>query len=622
MYKMKYLFRSLILLALASCTMVCGAQEHRAIIPHPQEMTWADGAFTLRSNTRLCCSPDLAEQASILSEQLFASTGYDLKVEQMSLADFGKLKSRSANFIGLFSTSVLAGESYYVHVEPNCILLESATPAGGFYATQTLLQLLPSQVMDSHLHRPCNLPEGQWMVPCVSISDAPQRPWRGLMLDVARYFHDLRFLRHYIDCMAHYKLNRLQLHLIDDSGWRLEIKKYPRLTEQGAWAGPQEKRLGGYYTQEEMRELISYAAARGVEIVPEIEFPAHILSAVVAYPWLSCTGEQHELPTKHFISPDLLCVGKQSSLDFLRDVMDEVCALFPSPYVNIGGDEAVYKRWEACPDCQALMKKEGLEKASDLQGWLTNQVAEMLRQRGRTAVGWEEIVQRGKVEQQVVATIWHNINDTLQVKQLGHKALLSPNTHLYLDFPECNTPGEVPAATWRPHIPLRKVYEMPCEDYSESGAVIGLQACMWSDLFIHGDRLQEYGLLNENRSETYIDYLTFPRLLAVSEVAWCKKQDRSWQRFSEAMSLHYSRLGYMGVHYRVQEPIVQVDGEIVTLISPDETAQIRYTLDGSYPHEHSPLYAAPITLSEGQTLRAITIAGPGHYSLPATYSRQ
>lgn len=232
------------------------------------------------------------------------------------------------------------------------------TDKGGvFYGIQTLLQLFPAEIYSSQRQKGVD-----WTAPAVSVFDAPERPWRGMMLDVARYFFDKEFVKKYIDMMAMYKLNKLQFHLIDDSGWRLEIKKYPRLTEIGAWAGPDTHRLGGYYTQEDIKELIAYGQLRNVEIIPEIEFPAHMLSAVAAYPWLSCTGLQHEVPVQHFISRDLLCVGKESSYQFLSDVLDETVSLFPSHYINIGGDEAVYDRWKECPKCQEVMKREGLTK--------------------------------------------------------------------------------------------------------------------------------------------------------------------------------------------------------------------------------------------------------------------
>lgn len=231
--------------------------------------------------------------------------------------------------------------------------------------------------------------------------------------------------------------------MIDDAGWRLEIKKYPKLTEQGAWAHTGTPPLGGFYTQDEIKDLVSYASDRGIQIIPEIEFPAHVLSAIVAYPWLSCTEEKHELPAHHFNSEDLLCVGKESTFEFLENVMDEVISLFPCEYVHIGGDEAIYTRWEECPRCQRLKRKLKLEKTSELQRYLTNRMVKMLESKGRTVVGWEELVMSGSLERPIVGMMWHNVPDTLIATQTGNKAVIMPNSHTYFDVPPSSSPGEL-----------------------------------------------------------------------------------------------------------------------------------------------------------------------------------
>ena len=326
------------------------------IIPKPVHVEQTSGNFRLSPKSTIGYDAALQGQAEYLQQVLGQSTGWDLKLK--------KDARKATILLTLNPEKVDKPEGYRLDVTPKGISLTGRDAGGIFYGIQTLLQLFPPQVYsDKRQHGV------EWIAPAVTIYDAPNRPWRGMMLDVARYFYDKEFVKKYIDMMAMYKLNKLQFHLIDDSGWRLEIKKYPRLTEVGAWAGPDHNRLGGFYTQEDIKELIAYGQVRNVEIIPEIEFPAHILSAVVAYPWLSCTGLQHEVPTQHFISRDLLCVGKESSLQFLRDVLDETVRLFPSSYINIGGDEAVYTRWEECPDCQKVMKREGLKKASELQGY-------------------------------------------------------------------------------------------------------------------------------------------------------------------------------------------------------------------------------------------------------------
>ena len=606
---MKNMIYSLIL---TCCLSVASAQEI-SIIPRPETMEQGSGSFRLTERTVISYERGLEKQAEYLSEVLGNATGWDFQLKEG--------KKKEGIHLSLSQAKDLKAEGYHLNVTSTNIAVIGKDKGGIFYGIQTLLQLFPASVYNTRKQQNTN-----WIAPAVSISDAPARPWRGMMLDVARYFYDKKFVKKYIDMMAMYKLNKLQFHLIDDSGWRLEIKKYPRLTEIGAWAGSDAKRMGGYYTQEDIKELIAYGELRNVEIVPEIEFPAHILSAIVAYPWLGCTGKQHEVPFQHFISRDLLCAGKESSLKFLEDVLEETVNLFPSPYINIGGDEAVYSRWEECPDCQALLKREGLTKTSQLQGYLTNVVSDMMKKKNRTVIGWEEIVQRGKVNNQVVALFWHNVSDTIQATNAGHKAILTPATHMYFDFPECNTPGEIKAAGWMPPISVEKCYSMPINDYSPGSTTLGVQGCFWSDQFIHGTVLQELPQLNENRSEQYAEYLTFPRLLALSELAWCKQANRNYADFSTRLTHHYARLDHKGCHYRVPEPkIISIEknasGKLLFTLEPSVIgADIRYTTNGTYPSIHSRRYTSAVEVENKSDFHAITVVDDGHYSLPIYFA--
>ena len=586
----------------------------KQIIPQPQHVEVGQGrAFALNSQTVIYYHSSLKPQAEYLQEVFAGSTGFDLQLKEGN--------GKKGISLRLAPNKVVKPEGYQLDVTEKGVTVWAHDASGAFYGIQTLLQLMPAKVYSQLRQRGMS-----WDVQPVSISDAPNRPWRGMMIDVARYFYDKKFVKKFIDMMAMYKLNKLQFHFIDDSGWRLEIKKYPRLTEVGGWAGTDTHRLGGFYTQDDIREMVEYAAVRGVEIIPEIEFPAHMLSAVVAYPWLSCTGMQHKVPTQHFISRDLLCVGKESSTQFLRDVLEETVALFPSKYINIGGDEAVYVRWKDCPHCQALMKREGLKKEGELQGYLTNVVADMMKEKGRTIVGWEEIIMRGKVNTPVVCMAWHNVNDTLYAQKAGHKAVLTPATHMYYDFPEGNTPGEIQAATWMPPVSLEKTYSMPLNDYSEkTSTTLGVQACYWSDQFIHGTALQEIPYLDENRSEQYAEYLMFPRMLALSEVAWGRQADRNFTDFRQRLSTHFARLDAKDCHYRIPEPEIQEirqeqDGSFTYVLKcPVEGAQIRYTTDGNYPNVHSPLYTKPVNVKNKDDFHAMTVVSRSHYSLP-TYA--
>ena len=613
MKKRHYSLRKVWACCLLAGTFSTITAENISIIPQPIRMEQTSGNFQLTPHTVINYQSGLKEQAEYLEQILSQSTGWDFQLKEGV--------QQNGISLTLKPEYIQRQEGYQLDVTTHTITICGNDKGGVFYGIQTLLQLFPSEVYSSMRQR-----NTDWKVPAVSIFDAPERPWRGMMLDVARYFYDKKFVKKYIDMMAMYKLNKLQFHLIDDSGWRLEIKKYPRLTEIGAWAGPDTKRMGGYYTQEDIKELIAYAQLRNVEIIPEIEFPAHMLSAIVAYPWLSCTEEQHEVPDQHFISRDLLCVGKESSYQFLKDVLEETANLFPSSYINIGGDEAVYSRWEECPKCQAVMKREGLKKASDLQGYLTNVVSDMMKEKNRTIVGWEEIIQRGKVNNPVVALVWHNVGDTIQATVSGHKAILTPATHMYLDFPESSTPGEIKAAGWMPPISLEKCYSMEVNDYSPNSTVIGVQGCFWSDQFIHGTVLQELPQLNENRSENYAEYLNFPRMLAVSEVAWRKMSNRNYKDFSQRLSHHFAKLESKGCHYRVPEPeIVSMeegaDGKLTfTLASKVENAKILYTTNGRYPTIHSTLYTGPVTVDRKSDFHAITVVNDQHYSLPIYFA--
>lgn len=595
----------------ACCSFSAWAADHtQSIVPKPQSLTYQDGTFVLNDRCTVSFSPQLRPQAEWLTHELQRSTGYSLT-----------LKDRPAKggiSLVLDSALVSQPEGYTLAVTKKGITVTAHDNAGAYYALQTLLQLFPASVRSSALQ-----PTVQWAVPCVTVSDAPAHPYRGYMLDAGRNYYDLSFLKKCVDWMSAYKLNKLQLHLIDDSGWRLEIKKYPRLTSVGAWAGKDEARTGGYYTQSEMRELVSYAQVRGVEVIPEIEFPAHVLSAIVAYPWLSCTGKQHEVPTQHFISDDLLCVGKDSVMQFLRDVLDETMDIFPSRYVNIGGDEAVYTKWESCPRCQSLMKREGLTEASQLQGYLTNVVTDYLSQHGRTAIGWEEALMRGRLNKPIVGMMWHEAADTIKAKDAGCKAVVASSNYMYFDFPETGKAGEVYGATWLPPFGVEHAYSLPLEDYSPYGTTLGVQGCMWSDRFIIGPTLHVIPNLNENRATQYVEHLTFPRLLALSEVAWTAKAQRGYADFSERLKAQFPRLDYMGCNYRVPEPAVKretpvADGLCEFVLScPVEGATVRYTTDGSWPTVHSEVYEEGSTVrADRRKLRAITVVTPTHYSLP------
>lgn len=587
------------------CVLTIKAQEIN-IIPQPTSIDIDKGEFTLSAKTFISYTNGLEDKAEYLQEVIETSTGLYLNIIEGS-------KKKGGILLTIDSNRVTKNEGYELVVSNQNINIYGADPGGVFYGIQTLLQLFPAEIYSSNIEKGV-----KWSAPAVIIKDAPNFPWRGMMFDSARYFYTKEFIKKYIDMMAMYKLNKLHFHFIDDSGWRLEIKKYPRLTEIGAWAGEGANRLGGYYTQEDIKELIAYAALRNVEIIPEIAFPAHMLSAVVAYPWLSCKAEEHEVPTQHFISRDLLCVGNKDALKFLEDVLEETISLFPSKYFGIGGDEAVYTHWETCPKCQALKQELGLSKTSELQGHLTNVVSDMLKKHNRTAVGWEEIAQRGKLNNKVVSLIWRNLSNTKDILEQGHNVVLTPASHAYVDFPESKIPGEPKAAAWMPPISLEKCYSLNAEDYDHKSLILGIQGCYWSDQFIHGTVLQEINLLNENRSERYAEYFSFPRVLALAEIGWSSKDRRDYKNFENRIKSHFGKLDQKDCSYRVPLPLIKTliedkSGATFTLENSVANSTIRYTTDGTYPHKHSKEYTTPVTVPDKSNFRAITLT-PNNYT--------
>lgn len=585
------------------------------VIPRPlTETVNPDGKrFSLTEKATIGYAPGLGPQAEYLANAVAGATGWELK---------GKEGSKGSIVLAIDTVAAPRAEGYQLSITPSGVKIKAHDAAGAFYGVQTLLQYFPPEILS-----PVKVGGVEWSAPCVEVADAPNYPWRGMMLDAARYYYEPEYVKRFIDMMAMYKLNKLQFHFIDDCGWRLESKKYPRLTEIGAWAGEGADRTGGYYSQDDIRDIIDYASVRGIEVIPEIEFPAHFLAAIVAYPWLGCTGVQHQVPKQHFISRDLICPGKETSMKFLRDILDETIDLFPGKYVNIGGDEASYSRWEECPDCQALLKREGLSKPSELQGWLTNQVAQWMKEKGRTVIGWEEIIMRGDVSTPVVGLVWHNPADSTVVKPGGHKAILTPASHLYFDFPESSIPGEPQHAGWMPPISVEKAYSMPLNDHSADGSVMGVQACIWSDQFIHGYKLQDIAPLNENRSMQYVEHFVMPRMLALAELGWTPQSGRDFGDFERRMAEQFPRLEAKGINYRVPVPVIEsqltnADGSVTIALCPNVAgATIRYTTDGTWPTRHSAVYEGPVTVTRPSDFLAINMVTPRHYSLPLMQRR-
>ena len=411
-----------------------------ALVPQPREVQYGPGQFVLKHDTAILVdkdSPDAASIARLLVQRIRVSSGLDLKV---SAADSPGKQPGSIRLTRRGADASLGCEGYQLDVAPDGAVITGGGAAGIFYGTQTLLQLLPPQVFSTvKVQAPV-----AWAVPAVRISDRPRFVWRGLLLDVARHFFSKEELKNFIDLMAQHKLNTLQIHFTDDQGWRLEIKRYPKLTEVGGWrksigfgfaakdgtAYGKDGRYGGFYTQDDIRELVAYAKARYVTIVPEIEMPGHSGAALSAYPEYSCFGGPYDRDSGPM---GIYCPGNDAAFTFLQNVLSEVIGLFPGKYIHIGGDEVDKGNWTRCPKCKARIKQEGLKNEHELQSYFVKRMEQFINAQGRTLIGWDEILEGGLAPKATVMS-WRGIEGGVTAAKAGHDVVMTPTSHCYLDF--------------------------------------------------------------------------------------------------------------------------------------------------------------------------------------------
>lgn len=515
-----------------------------ALVPVPQKLELLEGVFKLKPQTRIVTDAASGQTGEFLRAKLHASTGYRLPLDE-------KYPGAPAQGAILLTTndakSTLGAEGYELSVTPDSVIIRAPQPAGLFYGAQTFLQLLPPEIFSTNVVK-----KADWPVPCVKIEDWPRFAWRGMMLDVSRHFQSKEFVERYLDEMAMHKLNIFHWHLVDDQGWRLEIKKYPKLTSVGAWRkqpGYTENNgiYGGFYTQDDIREVVAYASARRITIVPEIEIPGHSQAALAAYPEFSCSGEAgfvgyfFEFPSPPVAkfpsnSCNVFCASNPKTLEFFKDVLTETMALFPGKYIHIGGDEVGTNYWDHCPQCQALMQSEGLKNYHQLQGWLTKRVETFLNEHGRQLIGWDEILAGGLAPNATVMS-WRGIAGGIAAVKAGHPAVMAPNNVLYLNRAQSSAPDQPPAPR-RLSITLESVYNydpVPAGlTPAQENLVLGAEACMWTE------RL--------NRSD-WLETMTYPRLCALAEVDWSAKTSRNWEQFSKRLETHLQRLNEIGVAY-------------------------------------------------------------------------
>ena len=503
------------------------------IIPKPHKLESPPGFFRILPHSKIFIypfSPKLRATAQFLSEAL------PTKIPILP----GKTIHTNCLHLKL-SQEITAAESYQLNINARYILLEAADLAGIFYGIQSLLQMLPTNLTKAN--------SAQLELPVCKISDQPRLKWRGMHLDVSRHFFPISFIKKYLDLLAMHKLNVFHWHLTDDNGWRIEIKKYPRLQAISAWrvdrpgidwreckaATAQEAATyGGFYTQEEIREIVDYAAARQILVVPEIEMPGHSVEVLAAYPALGCTGGPYQVPTGvYWPNQDIFCAGKEEVFSFLTDVLNEVIALFPGKYIHIGGDEADKTEWEKCPKCQARMQQENLQNVEELQSWFIRRIEKYLQSKERKLIGWDEILQGGLAERATVMS-WRGSSGGIAAAQQGHDVIMCPQSHCYFDHYQADPATQPPAIGG--YTPLKKVYAyepIPSElTAATSHYILGAQANLWTEWI---------------PTQAQAEYMLLPRLSALAEVVWSQPQARNWSDFYQRLQQlrqYFEQSGY------------------------------------------------------------------------------
>ena len=385
-----------------------------------------EGTFQLNSLTKIFYKQDAKDIAEYLDEIIKPSTGFDLKLKEWD----GKVSDNSIIISISNSDNDFGKEGYTLVVSANNVMIEATELNGLFYGVQTLRQLLPAEIESKVKVR-----NVEWIIPCLVVLDKPEFSWRGLNLDCCRHFMSKEFIKRYIDLLAYHKFNVLHWHLTEDQAWRIEIKKYPELTNKGAWRKYDDGTVyGGFYTQEDIKEVVEYAASRFITVVPEIEMPGHSTAAISSYPEISCTGGPFEVGTLWGIYYDVYCAGNEKTFQFLEDVISEVVELFPSKYIHIGGDEVPKRRWENCPKCQERIKSENLKDEHELQSYFIKRIEKFINSKGKQIIGWDEILEGGLAPEATVQS-WRGVQGAIDAAKLGHDVIVSPTSHCYFDYP-------------------------------------------------------------------------------------------------------------------------------------------------------------------------------------------
>lgn len=607
---MKKLNHALLAGALALVCASCGTEQEAnyQVIPLPQEVSLTQGnPFKLNGNVLIAYPENnalLQRNAEFLSEYIRQSTGYAPKTKAIAAGE----QVKNAITLGL-DPDIANKEGYVLTTTPEGISINGQTENGVFYGIQTLRKSIPAEAKGATI-----------LIPAGEIKDEPRFSYRGMHLDVGRHFFPIEFIKKYIDLLALHNMNTFHWHLTEDQGWRIEIKKYPKLTEIGSQRSrtvigrnTQEydnTPYGGFYTQEEAKEIVKYAQERYITVIPEVDLPGHMLAALAAYPEMGCTGGPYEVCPRWGVFEDVLCIGNDKTMQFLEDVMSEIIEIFPSEYVHIGGDEAPRDRWKECPKCQARIKAEGLKAdknhtAEDrLQSYCMTRIEKFLNSKGRRIIGWDEILE-GDVAPNATVMSWLGASGGIKAAQMGHDVIMTPNTYCYFDYYQTADTKDEPLGIGG-YVPIEKVYSLdPTFDLNEEQKkhIIGAQANLWT----------EYIATTE-----HVEYMVLPRMAALAEVQWTQPEKKDFKDFTTRLASlmkFYQRDGFNYAKHVFDlkadfTPDVAKKAVVVTLSTIDD-APIYYTLDGTEPTTASLKYIEPVVITETADFQAVVIRPEG-----------
>lgn len=591
---------------------VFGQLSRSALIPIPASVTDKPGTYILKNNFSISVSgknDDVLNVANQLKTALSNATGYNGSVKENSASGSIQLLLLSQQ------DPAIGNEGYKLSVSTAGVKISANKPAGLFYGMQTLLQLLPKEIENKKPVAGIN-----WVIAATEITDQPRFGWRGLMFDVSRHFFTKEEVKHFIDDMVKYKYNLLHWHLTDDEGWRIEIKSLPKLTEVGAWRVKREgkwgnttnpfpnepKTYGGFYTQEDIKEVIQYAKERFVTILPEVDVPGHSLAALASYPDLSCTPGPYEVASgapfmnwyrggHEGLIDNTLCPANEKVYEFLDKVFTEVAQLFPFEYIHMGGDETAKNFWAKSDQVKALMQKENLKDLNEVQSYFVKRVEKIVNSKGKKLIGWDEILEGGLAPSATVMS-WRGMSGGIAAAKMGHQVVMSPTTFAYLDYVQGEPSIEPPVYA---SLRLNKAYQFePVPDGIDSKLILGGQANLWTE------QIQRYRT---------VQYMMWPRAMAIAECVWSPKEKKNWNDFANRVQKHFERLDAAGMGYArsVYDPIITVKdakGSPEVTITPEiDGLEVYYSIDESIPDNFFPKYTSPIILpKDAAHLKVVT----------------